>query len=106
MFWLKSPNFGIILRFAPKFNQAEFRIFRYFSIFAFILFFLNCSAPPVNLKCQELRARLDRQSLSEDEKHFAEQELRACEQELESAKLRDSASMEKLHQRFSPQDSL
>ena len=65
----------------------------------------GCSAPGVSVKCQEIRSRLLYQDLSEDQKRFAEQELKDCEQNLEDAKLRDSTTVEKLEGNH-PKDSL
>jgi hypothetical protein len=101
--WLKLPKFGIFL------NARALKLIRKFAIpelFVFIVFFANCTAPAVKLKCEEIRARVDHQDPNPDQRRFAEEELRACEEELDSAKTQDSTALEKLHQRFSPQDNL
>lgn len=70
------------------------------------LFLIGCSAPPLSMKCQEIRTRLEMQDLSADQKRFAEEELKDCEKQLNEARHQDSTTVEKLENHFSPEDSL
>ncbi len=65
-----------------------------------------CSAAPVKLECQELRARLNYGDLTADQKRFAEDELAACEGRVREAQAKDSAFIEGANDRFTPKDSL
>ena len=70
-------------------------------------FLFACSAPAVNMKCAELRFRLNQQALGNDEKRVFEEELRDCEAQADEAKQQDSATMKKLKKPFSSnEDSL
>jgi len=66
----------------------------------------GCSATPINMKCQEIRTRMELQNQSEDQKRFAEQELRDCELQLNEAQNKDSTALKNLENRFTPEDSL
>ena len=106
MFWQNSRKFQEKSRLYIEFKRKIFAIISLFMFLWFLAGTLGCAAPPVKLKCEELKARLSHQFEEEDQRRFAEEELRACEAELEEARRRDSAGMEKLHRRFSPEDDL
>ncbi len=74
----------------------------------FNVFFIACSAPATKMKCAELRMRLNNETLSDDQKQFMSEELKECEQQVSQARQQDSATMNNLEKRFSPQtgDSL
>lgn len=66
----------------------------------------GCSAAPVKMECQEIRARLNYGDLSPDQKRFAEDELAACEGRVRDAEAKDSAFIGGVEDRFTPKDSL
>jgi hypothetical protein len=66
----------------------------------------GCAAAPIQLECGEQRFRLDNETLSEDQRRFAEEALKDCEDRLKTAQDKDSAAIENLNQRFTPGDSL
>ena len=63
-----------------------------------------CAAAPVKLECEEHRLRLDHQVMNEDLKRYTEDLLRECESRLDSAQAKDSATIENLNNRFTPQE--
>lgn len=67
---------------------------------------LGCAAAPIHVECQEERLHMSLGNQSEDQRRWSEEQLADCEKRLESAKLKDSATVENLNQRFTPKDSL
>lgn len=64
-----------------------------------------CSSAPVKVECQQLRARIEYESMSEDQLRFAKQELEDCEDRLHAAQQKDSLSVDATEKRFTPKDS-
>lgn len=66
--------------------------------------FCACAAPAQNLKCKEIKTRLEYQNLSADQRRFAEQDLKDCEAEAKKAVRQDSSTLQKFENRLSPQE--
>ncbi len=71
-----------------------------------VLGLLGCAAAPIHVECQEERLHMSLSDQSEDQRRWSEEQLVECEKRLESAKTKDSATVENLNQRFTPKDSL
>ena len=77
-----------------------------FLCFLLPLSLIDCTAPPIQLKCQEIRMRMNNAE-TEDQRRFSALELVECENRLESAINQDSSSFQRLEKRFTPiEDSL
>ena len=63
-----------------------------------------CAAAPVKLECQQHRLRLDYEVMNEDQKRYTEELFSECETRLDSAQAKDSATIENLNNRFTPQE--
>jgi hypothetical protein len=66
----------------------------------------GCASAPIKLECGEQRFRLENENLSEDQRRFAEDALKDCDDRLKTAQEKDSLTIENLNQRFTPGDSL
>ncbi len=58
----------------------------------------------MKMQCDEIKARINYQTMSADQKRFTEQELKACQDSLIASQHRDSSTIEKLESRLSPQE--
>ena len=92
------------MRNSPHIFPVRTRIRSGFALFALFLVLTGCAATSVKLKCEEIKLRLGHESLSEDERHFAEEELRECQQAIEQANRQDSSSVKSFENRLSPQE--
>ncbi len=86
-------------------NKSFFDFLKRIGLPSLLLF--ACSAPAVNMKCAQLKFRLNQQTLSDDEKRELEQEISECQTQVGEAKQQDSLTIKKLKKPFtSEEDSL
>jgi hypothetical protein len=64
----------------------------------------GCSAAPIKVECQQLRTRMEYESMTEDQLRFAKGELEDCEERMHAADRKDSALIDSTEQRFTPKD--
>jgi hypothetical protein len=63
---------------------------------------LACAAPAAKMKCEEISYRINHEALDTDQKSFLEQELKDCQQQVQSAGQNDSAKLNGLQNSISP----
>jgi hypothetical protein len=85
-------------------KNGNFVFFELVMILSVLVFYSGCASSSAKLTCTEIRARMEYQNLSEDEKRVAEQELKDCEQKIQEASHQDSAAIRRFENRLSPQE--